>query len=320
MKKRALLAWLLAISILSGSLLLAACKDKEKSNGEQISSAPVSSEPVSSETNDLFPESSEPEVSMPASSEEDSPANATPQIIEGVDLAEVDKLDNTTVTWGPSHAMDENNCPIACIGLQEKYGEYGSAFIMPADEKKIYLTFDEGYEKGYTGKILDVLKEKNCQAVFFVTLPYVKENSELVQRMIDEGHVVGNHTVSHPDHGEPSLSTEGVVEDISGLHNYMVENFNYQMTLFRPPAGLFSVRTLEIAKELGYTSTFWSFGYLDYKVDAQPDPEEAYTKVTGAAHSGAIYLLHAVSKTNTEILGRVIDNLREQGYSLELMR
>lgn len=324
MKKRAALALLLSGILLAGSMLTG-CKDKgknDKGDGQQIASSSPSSEQTSSKANDLFPESSEPEVSLPTSSEEDAPANATPQAIEidGITLSDVDQLDNTKVTWGPGHAMDENNRSTACVGLQEKYGKYNAKFIMPMDEKTIYLTFDEGYENGYTEKILDVLKDKDCQATFYVTLPYVKQNPELIQRMIDEGHVVGNHSVTHPEKGEPSLSTEKVVEDIAGLHNYMVENFNYQMTTFRPPAGLFSERTLEITKELGYNSALWSFGYLDYLPKAQPDPEEAFEKVTGAAHPGAIYLLHAVSKTNTEILGRVIDELRGQGYAFEPMR
>lgn len=274
-----------------------------------ISSAPISSEPVSSEET-----SSEPTT---MSSMEELPAVAISAEAAEL-LGDLSAYENEEKNWGQGRQVNDKNRPITCDQYQPKYEENGGVFIMPEEEKKIYLTFDEGYENGYTEKILDVLKEKQCPAVFFVTMPYVKSNAELVQRMIDEGHIVGNHTVNHKS--MPTLSPDEQIEELSGLHNYMVENFNYQMTLFRPPMGNWSTQSMHIAKQLGYKTVLWSFAYLDYDVKNQPEKETAFERVTGAAHNGAVYLLHAVSQTNTEILSEVIDNFRESGYEMTGLR
>ncbi len=316
--------------LLTAVLLLGGCvgkgKDKGSSSASSQPGAGQESGAESSKINDMFPESSEPEVSSePVSSggEESAPesnvaASAVPTAIGDVTLPDLSGYDTKQVTWGPGHQMDDANRPVACIGLQEKYGRYGGCFLMPGDEKKVYLTFDEGYENGYTSKILDVLKEKECPAVFFVTYDYVKRNADLVQRMIDEGHVVGNHTMNHPN--LTKLDADAAVKEISDLHNYVVENFNYQMTLFRPPEGAFSQRSLVIANTLGYKTVLWSFAYNDWNPDAQMEPQKALAKVTSCVHNGAIPLLHAVSSTNTAILGDVIDSWRGQGYTMEKLQ
>ena len=195
---------------------------------------------------------------------------------------------------------------------------FGDGYVMPivgltVDGEEL-LSFDEGYENGYTTQILDVLKEKGVTAVFFVTMDYVRSQPELVQRMIDEGHVIGNHSVNHKS--MPTLTTQECIDEIWGLHEYMVENFGYNMTLFRPPEGSYSEATLKIASMLGYKTMLWSFAYADWSVDNQPDISEAYDKVTGKTHGGAIYLLHAVSSTNTAILGDVIDYWQDSGYTV----
>ncbi len=174
------------------------------------------------------------------------------------------------------------------------------------------LTFDEGYENGYTAQILDTLKEKQVSAVFFCTLDYIEGNPELVQRMIDEGHVVANHSASHAS--TPTLSSAEVAQEIQQVHQVVQEQFGYTMTLFRNPEGSFCERDLAIAQALGYESVFWSFAYVDWVVDDQPDPEESLTRLVEAIHPGAIYLLHPVSSTNATILGDFIDQAREQGY------
>ena len=201
--------------------------------------------------------------------------------------------------------------------MQEKYGDIGGLFI-GEKSKNIYLTFDEGYENGYTEKILDVLKAKNCSAVFFVTMEYVQSNPELITRMINEGHVVGNHSVHHKS--MPELTTQEDIAEIADLHNYVYENFGYSMSLFRPPMGEFSEKTIAIANKLGYKTTLWSFAYKDWITDDQPAISDAYAKVTGSVHDGALYLLHAVSSTNTAILGDVIDNFRSLGYTVGAYR
>ena len=220
-------------------------------------------------------------------------------------------LDNIKKGWGQGHNVDAQNRPTACTEYNEKYGQYDALFVGP-DDKNLYLTFDEGYENGYTSDILDTLREKKVSAMFFVTCDYVKRNPDLIRRMIDEGHVVGNHTCNHPS--LPTVSVQKAQEEIQTLHDYVQENFNYTMHYLRPPKGEFSERTLAVTQSLNYKTVFWSFAYYDYDVNKQPDAQSALQKLTEARHGGAIYLLHAISKTNTEILGTLIDSLQTDGY------
>lgn len=223
-------------------------------------------------------------------------------------------IDNTTIPYGFSNDdRDENNRPNGCNYYKTKYGKYAVDFIQPNSEY-VFLTFDEGYEYGNTPEILDTLKEKNVKAVFFVTLPFVKSEPELVQRMIDEGHVIGNHTVSHPSAGLQTLSVEEQIKEIKDVHDYMLENFNYEMYLFRFPTGAFSEQSLAIVQSLGYRSVFWSFAHRDWVVDDQPDVAESLQKALDQAHGGEIFLLHGVSTTDTKMLGDLIDGLRAKGF------
>lgn len=225
----------------------------------------------------------------------------------------IEGLSNEKKGFGQGPHVDSDNRPTDAVNLQEKFSKYDALFIAPKNDK-IYLTFDEGYENGYTAKILDVLKEKKCSVVFFITMDYAKSNPELVKRMIDEGHVIGNHTVNHPS--MPTVTIEKAKKEIMDLHEYILENYNYTMTLFRPPMGEYSERTLALTKNLGYKSMFWSFAYKDWETDKQPDTKTAFEKITKSAHGGAIYLLHAVSSTNTSILGDVIEDLRSKGFDV----
>ena len=219
-------------------------------------------------------------------------------------------LDNTCIGWGVGKT-NANERPSYAESCNQKYKDYDALFI-GEDNKNVYLTFDEGYENGYTATILDTLKDKKVKAVFFVTYDYVKKNPELVKRMIDEGHTVGNHSYSHPS--MPSKTVDEAREEIMKLHNIVKSEFNYEMKLFRFPMGEYSSRMLSLCKDCGYTSVFWSFAYVDWKVDSQPIPSEALERATNGAHNGAIYLLHAVSSTNDIILGELIDNVAKSGY------
>lgn len=214
------------------------------------------------------------------------------------------------VVWGPGRAENHQR-PTDPTALQESYGNLGGQFIM-SDDKFICLTFDEGYENGYTPKILDTLKEKGVKAIFFVTYDFVRDNPDLIERMIDEGHVIGNHTYRHYTMDEVTL--QEATEEITFLDDYMKKNFKYRMTLFRFPKGEFSENTLALANSLGYKSVFWSFAYADWDENNPADKQEAFDEITGHTHNGAIILLHAVSSTNAEILGDVIDEIRSQGY------
>lgn len=237
--------------------------------------------------------------------------------VSASEYSRFESIDNTKVAYGMGVDVDSMNCPLGAIQAQEQYGDMGGLFIGDSMNKQIWLTFDEGYENGCTAGILDTLKEKNVRAVFFVTYDYCKRNPELVKRMIAEGHTVGNHTWSHPS--LPECSPDELYSELSLLHEYVRDEFGYDMYVMRPPKGEFSQRVLACAKELGYTTVLWSFAYPDWDVNNQPDPEQAFQKITGKSHNGAVYLLHAVSETNAAILGRVIDYWRDNGFVITPM-
>ena len=220
-------------------------------------------------------------------------------------------LSGEKLGWGPGGPVDELNRSQGALSYQNKYGNYDADFIV-RNSKKIYLTFDQGYENGYTAPILDTLKEKKVPAVFFLTGHYVNTQPELIQRMIDEGHILGNHSQNHPSF--PDTPLEQCKAEVEEIHNSVKEQFDYEMSLFRFPAGECSEQTLKLMQDMGYRSVFWSFAYRDWEVDNQPDPAEALSTVVSKAHPGAIILMHSVSSTNAEILGDVIDQLRAEGY------
>lgn len=215
------------------------------------------------------------------------------------------------VIWGPGNVI-EHERPSAPVELDEKYRELDGNFILE-DEKTVCLTFDEGYENGFTPKILDTLKEKNVKAIFFVTYDFAKDNPEIIKRMIDEGHTVGNHTYRHYTMDEVELSV--AEEEISYLHNYMKEKHNYEMKYFRFPKGEFSEQTLYLAKTMGYKSVFWSFAYADWDIENQPSEKTALDSIMSSLHNGEIILLHAVSSANANVLPSVIDEIHKQGYN-----
>lgn len=226
----------------------------------------------------------------------------------------ISALSGETLDWGQGTNVDELNRPTGSLSYQEKFKDYTADFIIPTTDKKIYLTLDEGYEYGCTPSILSTLKEKGVKAVFFVTQPYINSSPELVKQIIDDGHILGNHSLTHPAAGLPSQSVEEQQKEVMDVHNFVKENYNYDMFLFRFPAGKFSEQSLAVLNNCGYRSVFWSFAYLDYDVENQPDETESLNKMLERLHPGAIYLLHAESWTNTNVLGQFIDKVREAGY------
>lgn len=187
-----------------------------------------------------------------------------------------------------------------------------------SQNKVLYLTFDCGYENGYTSKILDVLKEKNVNAAFFCTLPQVKENPDLIKRMIADGHIVGNHSVTHPSFAE--IGTEQIKEEILGMDKYLRDNFNYSEPYFRFPKGEYNENALNTVGELGFTSAFWSLAYADWDLNNQKGADYAYDTVVSRLHPGAVILLHSVSPDNANALAQIIDKAREDGYEFCSLR
>ena len=186
--------------------------------------------------------------------------------------------------------------------------------IEKSDSKKAYLTFDDGPTTKATAKILDILKEEDVKATFFVVSTFMKTNPELVKRMVDEGHIVGNHTMTHPNMSKMS-TMEDFKSEIEPMEEMYKEITGKDMKKFyRPPQGVYSELNLKMAHELGYKTIFWSLAYVDWYQDKQPSKEEAFNKLIPRLHNGAIILLHSTSKTNAEILDELIQKIKQEGY------
>lgn len=222
-----------------------------------------------------------------------------------------ESFSNQKIAWGIGAETNEKKQPLDSIKASEQYSHYDAMFLHPHDGE-ILLTFDNGYENGNTPSILDTLKKHDVRAVFFVTSQYAVENPKLIDRMIEEGHVIGNHSWHHKSF--PELSIEELTEEIMSLHNYMIEHHHYCMNVLRPPMGEFSERSLAAIQDLGYTTMMWSYAYYDYDVSRQPDHAEALDKLISHLHSNEILLLHAISTTNMEILDEFIDQTLNKGY------
>ncbi|MGN1403449.1 MAG: polysaccharide deacetylase family protein [Ruminococcus sp.] len=230
-----------------------------------------------------------------------------------IPVAPVSAVSSQVIGYGQGTAVDSENRPLDALAFDEQYAEY-DAYATTPDRSRIILTFDQGYENGYTAQILDTLQEKNVSAIFFLTGDYAKKETELVERMIAEGHVLGNHGMTHAS--LPTLSESEAKAEIMDLHQYVLDTYDYEMQYFRCPCGEYSEAALDTAQECGYRTLFWSDAYVDWKTDAQPDPAQSLERLEEHAHGGEILLLHSVSSTNAEILGDLIDALRADGYTL----
>jgi peptidoglycan-N-acetylmuramic acid deacetylase len=197
----------------------------------------------------------------------------------------------------------------------EHIAQFDAYHIGNGDEKTIYLTFDCGYENGHTAKMLDVLEEKGVPAAFFLVGHYVETQPELVRRMAESGHIIGNHTLKHPDMSK--ISDPAVFKkELDGLDELLTGVTGEGAAMYyRPPSGTYSDLNLKMAQKLGYKTVFWSLAYVDWHQDRQPAPAQAMEKLVKRIHPGAIILLHNTSKTNADILGQLIDKYREMGYS-----
>ena len=221
-------------------------------------------------------------------------------------------LSDQVQSWGLG-GYKEGAKPSGCATAEE-LKKYNCYYVGEGDEKVLYLTFDAGYENGNTEPILNALRKHNAKATFFVVGHYLDSAPELIKRMVNEGHTVGNHTLTHP-----SMSSiqdkEAFKKELDGVEKKYKELTGLTKTKFyRPPRGEFSKKNLEMAKEMGYETFFWSMAYVDWNVDSQPSKEEAFDKMLGRVHPGAIVLLHSTSKTNGEILDELLTKWEEMGY------
>ena len=260
----------------------------------------------------------DPVESMPVQTVIPQTPDANNGILVDSHQYDVSGLSNASISFGCADEYDELGRATGLYYYELLYGKFGQVYYIHTNDKVVYLTMDEGYEAGFTPQILDTLKEKNVHAVFFITNQFLTEKPEYVQRMIDEGHIIGNHTCRHPSGGYPKYvdahGLDSFTEDLSRLHKAVYDQFGYTMKLFRFPEGESSDMTVAQAANLGYTSVFWSFTQYDFDTENQPDPVKTLAEDVERAAPGVIFLLHACSATNTQILGDFIDQVRARGY------
>ena len=218
-----------------------------------------------------------------------------------------------TGSWGLSFRQE--GAPPVGNAARDQLKLYNAAYLGDPGKKVLYLTFDAGYENGCTEKILDILKEQQVPAAFFLVGNYLEKNADLVRRMVKEGHIVGNHTMHHYDMSKLTTK-EAFSRELTDLEKLYQEITGQEMSRFyRPPQGIYSQENLQMARELGYQTVFWSLAYVDWNNDAQPTKEEAFRKLLPRTHPGAVVLLHSTSRTNAEILEELIGKWKEEGYT-----
>lgn len=222
---------------------------------------------------------------------------------------------NRTIHWGFKKAVDEVP-PEAGAEYDELLAKYGAFYKDDPNQKNLYLTFDAGYENGYMPKILKVLKKEKVPATFFVTGHFLESQPELSKQIVEEGHIIGNHSWYHPDF--TVVSDERIRDELKKVKLRTKElTGQKKMNYLRPPRGTFSERTLQIAKEEGYTHVFWSLAYVDWNIHHQKGAQYAYDNIMKQIHPGSILLLHSVSKDNADALQSVIKDLKKKGYQFK---
>ena len=220
-------------------------------------------------------------------------------------------LENKKIGWGIKRS-DNHEQPDLGAENKRLIDEYNGIAMGNKDSKKVYLTFDLGYEAGFTESILDTLKNNDVKATFFITAHYLNTAPDLVKRMIEEGHIVGNHTVNH--RSMPDLSDEQINKEVMDLHTAVYEKFGYEMVYIRPPKGEYSERTLKICDDLKYKTVMWSFAYDDWDENKQGREDYGKAKVLDNVHNGAVILLHGTSRDNMNILDECIKGIKDIGY------
>ncbi|MDR1628824.1 MAG: polysaccharide deacetylase family protein [Oscillospiraceae bacterium] len=336
-----------AMLLLSLMLSLASCKKGPESLLTTISqdtAEPGTTEPTASATEpaeETTAPLAEPQTTnratttAPATTEEtqpnvpvDTPTNGDGKTFTGRDplpLADFKSFDpnnkkglpTTKIAHAYGVAANEKPHSIS-VNNQKFFDEKGYdalALDTKSQGKVLYLTFDAGYENGYTAKILDTLKEKGVKAAFFCTLPQIKQYPQLIARMINEGHIVGNHSNTHPSFAE--ISRTQMAKEMQDYDDYLRTKFGYSAPVFRFPKGEYSESALDLVESLGYKSVFWSVAYGDWDLDNQKGKDYAVSTVTARLHPGAVILLHSVSPDNAAALGDIIDWARAKGYTFK---
>ena len=223
-------------------------------------------------------------------------------------------VSNQKISWGIKRAKNHKQ-PDLGTKNKEIIDKYEGIAMGNSEKTYVYLTFDEGYEAGYTEKILAILKKNEIKAAFFITAHYLNSEPNLVKQMIDDGHIVGNHTVNHKS--MPDLTEEKIKDEVMNLHTAIYQKYGYEMKYIRPPKGEFSEKTILSTNNLGYKTVMWSFAYDDWDENNQGREEYAKNKILDNIHNGAVILLHGNSKDNVNVLDECIKKIKEMGYEFK---
>ena len=258
------------------------------------------------------PESLSVREETQSTEETPSPTPVPTQLV----LQPPEKYDNTdtkSIGWGM--VRKKGAPPEVDKKSRELLEAHNGYYIDHSGSKTLYLTFDEGYENGFTAQILDVLASENVPAAFFVTGPYLENQQELVKRMIDEGHTVGNHPVNHMNLSKQTA--QKVQSELNNLNKRCAELYGVNMKYMRPPEGEYSEKVLSVAEDMGYKTILWSFAYKDWDVNLQKGEDYAFSQITPYLHDGSIMLLHAVSSDNAAVLKREITYAKDAGFEFK---
>lgn len=246
------------------------------------------------------------------------PAGSTGTVRKEIKNEDYTQYDNETCAWWFLRKRDHSPSGSGEAFPVAPYSAYYRNTEVTDEDKVVYLTFDCGYENGYTPAILDTLAEENVKVMFFVTKDFVVKNPDYIKRMKEEGHLVGNHTVRHLS--SPSLTPEELFAELNEVADTMEELTGYRPDpFFRPPMGEYSERTLKVTQDMGYSTMFWSIAYHDYDVNDQPGKEYVVEHFKEYHHNGTVALLHNTSESNMQALGEVIDLLKAEGYRFGLL-
>ena len=286
-------------------------EDTKASEKEADTQAPQESTAPEDSTDDTSENGAE---TQPSSEETIVPTSAAPEMPVG--NWDLSTLNNDLVYFGYAEVNRDpvTHIPTDWAWYESMWGKFNVDWIQDTSQNIIYLTMDEGYPNEYTSTILDILAEKNVKACFFITQMFLdggEQSNAQIQRMVNEGHVIGNHSVHHKN--MPTLSIEEQISEIQTVNQHLKDLFGVDCKLFRFPEGVYSEQSLGVVDNLGMKTCFWSYAYNDYS-EEQPPVEESLQKAIDGLHPGAIYLLHANSSTNTAFLARWIDAARERGF------
>lgn len=316
MQNKRILAFILSLLIIMPSCSSASSKLPKKAENDKSIEASQKEEKIIKKQE---PEKKETEKKETDKKEENNKPDLSENKTQPSNPPSPSEYSNTKRSWyyNPNKTHNVPEVPNDAKTMLKKYSGY---YVGDTSSKVIYLTFDEGYENGYTPKILDILKENDVKAAFFVTKPYITQQKDLIKRMVDEGHTVGNHSSTHPSMPSKASNPESFKKEFADTAKAFKDVTGKDMPMFfRPPMGEYSEKSLKMTQELGYKSIFWSFAHKDWETDNQPGANVSHDRVINGVHNGAIILLHAVSKSNTEALDLIIKDLKAQGYTFKTL-